>query len=452
MKVNMKKVFLVLSLLMLTLLLNACGKSNKNSTDAQSGEGAEAAQGTGEQTVIELWSYETPPHRVEAYETLVSAFEAENPDVKVDLKVVNLNEIFPKLLTAVQTGSEPDIMQCSADMTIMVRDLGVVQPMDDVVAKVKEEYGLYDASIKQYEYEGNIWAVPAFTQSMMLYYREDLLEAAGIEPPTTWDELLVAAEKLTTPDVFGIGIPTSKHRYADQVFYSFMTTSGSEVFGPTGEIALDSPATLETLEYYKKLAAYAPTDASSWTWAESEQALAAGKVAMTVAFGNVLERVYNDAPDLVDKVKSVAIPVPQGGSPGTITYSVGFMSMAKDEAKLDASKRFIEFVHTPDINAAWVNKMQAGCFLPCTEASAATDTFKDNSIVQAFSDSIQNEIDASQSGKLYGFTSDPPVAASGPMAGANTVSEMMQKVVVGQMDAKEAVAEADSAIREFMNE
>jgi ABC-type glycerol-3-phosphate transport system substrate-binding protein len=122
------------------------------------------------------------------------------------------------------------------------------------------------------------------------------------------------------------------------------------------------------------------------------------------------------------------------------------MSLSQDPVKLAASKRFIEFAHNPDINAAWLNKMAAGCYLPCTDAASRSPVFTDNEIVRTFGVAIANEIEASKNGKLFGFTSDLPVTTIGSVTGANIISEMSQKVVFGQ-SAASAAAEADALIR-----
>ncbi|MDT9146013.1 extracellular solute-binding protein, partial [Escherichia coli] len=44
--------------------------------------------------------------------------------------------------------------------------------------------------------DGKIVALPAFADSMFLYYRKDLLDKYGIQPPTTWDELKEASRKV----------------------------------------------------------------------------------------------------------------------------------------------------------------------------------------------------------------------------------------------------------------
>lgn len=451
----MKKTSRFIGAWMLTVLLllslAGCGASESTSgTTSGNGSSSEAATGASQgATSLEVWTLETTPQRVEAYQDVIDGFMAENPDISVELKVINWAEAFPKLLTSIQGGTGPDVVQCSPDITITVKELGVVQPMDEVVEKIKSEYGLYEAPIVPYSYDDHVWAVPVWTQSMMLYYRADLLEEAGLEPPETWDELLNAASVLTTDDRYGIGIPTSKNMYADQVFYSFMTTAGADVYDYDGNPCIDSPETLKTLEFYQQLAQYTPQDSSSWTWNESEQALAADKIAMTVAFGNVLERAYRDAPEIAESLESVPLPIPEGGQAGTITYSIALMCLAQDEEKIEASKEFIEYAHRPDVNAAWLNKMAPGCFLPCTDATAQSEEFLSDDIVKTFTVAIENEIKASQSGKMFGFTSENPVEAIGSVTGANIISEMNQQVTFGSMEPAEAAAEAQSKIESF---
>lgn len=436
---------------LLLLSLTGCGGSGSAPDAASENEPASGAAGGAGQggTSLEVWTLETTPQRVEAYQTVIDGFMSEHPDISVELKVINWAEAFPKLLTSIQSGTGPDVVQCSPDITITVKELGVVQPMDEVVEKIKSEYGLYDAPVVPYSYDGHVWAVPVWTQSMMLYYRADLLKEAKLEPPKTWDELLNAASVLTTGERYGIGIPTSKNMYADQVFYSFMTTAGADIYDYEGNPCINSPETLKTLNFYQQLAQYASQDASSWTWNESEQALAADKVAMTVAFGNVLERAYKDAPEIAAHLESVPLPVPEGGQAGTITYSIGLMCLAQDQDKIDASKEFIEYAHRPDVNAAWLNSMAPGCFLPCTDATAQSEAFTSDEIVKTFTVAIQNEIQASQSGKMFGFTSETPVQAIGSVTGANIISEMNQQVTFGSMDPEQAAAEAQTKIESF---
>ena len=56
-------------------------------------------------------------------------------------------------------------------------------------------------------YEGKDYAVPSLNNTVALYYHKDMLEAAGVEPPTTWAELKDDAKKLTQGDTYGFVFP-----------------------------------------------------------------------------------------------------------------------------------------------------------------------------------------------------------------------------------------------------
>ena len=50
------------------------------------------------------------------------------------------------------------------------------------------------AFLEQSEIDGTVWAIPDLASARALYYNKDILEAAGVEVPTTWDELTAACE------------------------------------------------------------------------------------------------------------------------------------------------------------------------------------------------------------------------------------------------------------------
>src|SRR5690606_7300500 len=89
--------------------------------------------------------------------------------------------------------------------------------------------------------EGENWGVPDWYLHQAVYYRTDLFEAAGVEIPTSWDELLEVAKALQTNDVYGFTIPLGASVSAAQhTFFQFLYADDIYVFDPeTGEYAFD---------------------------------------------------------------------------------------------------------------------------------------------------------------------------------------------------------------------
>src|SRR5699024_2934307 len=95
---------------------------------------------------------------------------------------------------------------------------GTAYPMDDyftdeLLADFSEE------SIDDVTRNDSIIAVPFEQDLMALFYDIDALEEAGIDPPTTWNEMIAAAEILTTDDKWGITYDLTKGAYGN---FSFM--------------------------------------------------------------------------------------------------------------------------------------------------------------------------------------------------------------------------------------
>jgi multiple sugar transport system substrate-binding protein len=394
---------------------------------------------------ITFWHLEDLDYRVAAYQKLADDFNAQNPDVKVNIEVQSWADGQTKLLAAAQTGTLPDICQGSASMSLTMWQTGKLQTVDNIVQSIdaKQTYIAKDLRDKFDYWKNHYWAVPVWSQSIMLYYRDDLFKAAGITTlPKTWDELMADAKLLTTNGVSGIGIPGKKAMYTDEVTHAFMHTNGVQIFDDKGNVIFNNPQTIATMKYYKELAAYSSADTATMDWAEAENDFATGKVAMNMFFGNIIDRIRKDNPSWALDVKSM--PVPVGGPneyQGTETFVIQMMVFSQDPAKAAASQRFLEFMMEPANYIPWLIAMGGGTtFLPITKTGMESPLFTQNEVVKTYSASIQAELDASTRSQFYGFDYATPNANIGPVNGNNIVAEAFQKVLLGEMTPEQAAA------------
>lgn len=126
-----------------------------------------------------------------------------------------------------------------------------------------------------------IVAVPVNMDTNITYYRKDLLDEAGIAPPTTMDELRAAAEAMhNPPDMFGFvarGQKTSNATQIDPYFRNF----GGSYFDDEGNPALNSPENIEAVEFYANmLIDFGPPGVTNFSWAEASQLMQQGRVAL----------------------------------------------------------------------------------------------------------------------------------------------------------------------------
>lgn len=392
---------------------------------------------------ITLWHLENVDYRVAAYQKLADDFMAQNPDVKVNVEVQSWADGQPKLLAAAQSGTLPDICQSSASMTLTMWQTGKLVQADEIVKSIdaSQTYMAENLRDKFNVWDDHYWAVPVWSQSIMLYYRDDLFKAAGLQVPTTWEELLAAAKALTRDGVYGIGIPAKKAMYTDEVAHAFMHTIGAQIFDAQGNVVFNSPEVIETMKFYKELSAYSPPDTPIMDWAEAENDFATGKVAMNMFFGNIIDRIRKDKPDWAGSVRSMVVPAAEAGKyQGTETFVIQMMVFSQDPAKFAASQRFLEFMMEPANYIPWLVGMGGGTtFLPITNTGMSAPEFTEFEVVKDYWNSVQTELDASTRAEFYGFYFGPNPDI-GPVNGNNIVAEAFQKVVLDEMSPEEAAA------------
>ena len=248
-----KRVTLVMALLVAAaMVLSACVAAAPAAQPAPAA--AEEAGAATAPIEVKIWHMEQPPHRVERIQLLIDEFNAANPGIVVSQEPQNWGEIYTKAPAAVAAGNAPELLFAIPDFTPILNSLGKVQPMEDFVAEMDGLYTFYPSAVEPYTYDGHTWAVPLYNMAQSIWFRNSVFAEAGIEPPQTWDELLVAAETLTTDGQYGIGLPANKQLYTDQVVYDFMVNAGAdEIYNEDGTLRFNNPQTVEAYDYYSQL-------------------------------------------------------------------------------------------------------------------------------------------------------------------------------------------------------
>lgn len=129
-------------------------------------------------------------------------------------------------------------------------------------------------------YDGKSVGVPTNMDTNITYYRRDLLEEAGLEVPTTVEELEEVAKALhNPPDMYGFvarGQKTSNATQIDPYFRNF----GGNYFDEDGNATLDTPENIAAVEFYgHMLREYGPPGVTNFSWAEASALMQQGRVA-----------------------------------------------------------------------------------------------------------------------------------------------------------------------------
>ena len=114
----------------------------------------------------------------------VKRFEAENPDVKVEVTTIPYPEYQQRLLTAVQAGNGPDVSTVDQIWNAAFAEAGAIVPLDDLAKKsgVKAET-FFPGAWESANYKGNLWGVPFNVDVWFFaFVNKKLFSDAGVDP------------------------------------------------------------------------------------------------------------------------------------------------------------------------------------------------------------------------------------------------------------------------------
>ena len=259
-----------------------------------------------------------------------------NKDIQVKFVTVPFSDYLgAKLTTAFAAGTGPDIFWMSPGNFLSYVSNGIAAPLDDVVADVKSDY--LDAAIKAVSVNGKVYSLPFEMEPVALYYRKDILSAAGVTPPTTWDELTAAAKKLTTANRSGVMIETAQNAYQNFTWYPFLWSAGGEVINADWTAsALRTDAAASAFDIWGQLVkrGYAPKKTAAIT--ADAGPLGRGETAMQVCGFWAIAQLKASFPDLQYGV--VKLPAPAGKSSTTVYGGWTHMVSAKGKYIAQAKK------------------------------------------------------------------------------------------------------------------
>lgn len=188
------------------LLLAACSGTPTGPAEDNGGDGETSSEGTASgATEVTVWQQSFTDEENAWYKDLVDGYNASQSDVVVKLQVVPGDAWEQRMTAAQAAGNAPDIYTANyGDIADAARTSQIVSLADLISDAAWDDL---QENVRDFvTVDGEEYAYPLLVEpSAVLYYRTDLFEAAGIDgPPTTWEELIADAEKLSTPEVFGV--------------------------------------------------------------------------------------------------------------------------------------------------------------------------------------------------------------------------------------------------------
>lgn len=224
-------------------------------------------------TLTETDYYEAAPQNVELPKLLDAC--ASSAGVKVEHQQVPRDQFMPSLLQQASSRSMPDLALIdNPDLQQLAATGGLVALSD---AGLSTD-GLYPSIVAAGNYEGRTYGIAPGVNGLALYYNKDIFTAAGLQPPTTWDELTSTAKALTTADRYGIAFSAVGTEEGSFQFEPFFWTAGASLKD------LASTQAVQALTLWKTLVDQGSASKSvvTYTQADINDQFSAGNLAMMV--------------------------------------------------------------------------------------------------------------------------------------------------------------------------
>lgn len=392
---------------------------------------------------VEFWSRETQNNgaRQPLIQARLAAFDKANGTMS-KAQFMIFQESVQKTQAALAANMPPDLAQQGPDVALQFAAGGNLIPLDDVFASLKDQY-LPLQKEAFVTYDNKTYGVPWWTETRVLLYHKDLLDKAGVKPPTTWAEWLDAAKALTKgEEQFGF-VMQPEGPSAGQLFIPLATSAGAALLDKDGKVNADTEAHRAALQLLADMytAKAMPPATPTYKNADVAQLFALKKAAMIWSNGDVIQSVKDTSPDLVANLGAVLTPVRKTGDTPR-SFLGGFLLFGFKGAKNpDAAKALLTYLLDPVWYADYIAKTN-GSALPVTKAAAGQDTYAKDPLLKVLVQQQQTAV--RYGGPIYGNT-----PYMGEAEGKLLFSQPVIDVFTGKRSVDEGVKFLDTELKKL---
>lgn len=210
-----------------------------------------------EATEIEFW-YGLSGHIGEVMKEFINEYNNLQKEVTVvGVAQGNYEKTAQALRAAIVRRKPPAVVLLEDQRMQFFANVGALSPLDSLIEHEpnfhKEDF--VDSFIQQGEFNGHIYALPAYGTTQVLYYRKDIFKLAGIKPESlnTWEELAKAANKLTIKNNQEVLVYGWEPIQGPEDLIDAAISRGGTFLSPDGKtVLIDEPAWIDSWEYFRK--------------------------------------------------------------------------------------------------------------------------------------------------------------------------------------------------------
>lgn len=408
------------SVIIIASMFTGCDSSTNTNINKATVDSSQKSTSSSEKITLTLWSSKKKEDlQVVATDKLINKFNSSQDKIEVKL------EWDKNIATDIKV--MPDIAIVDNPNMAALADVGLLADITNKMNAYEHKDDFYPGPIASCMLNGKYYGIPLGSNDLALYYNKDMFEAAGLKPPTTFNELKNTAKKLTRDNTYGFAIAAPNYNYETTTFQymPFLISQGAQYNGVSSEEGISA---LNFLTDFLRDGSMSK-EIMDWEQSDLTKQFIANKVAMMVNGPWSINMLKNDAPNL----KWGVVKIPREKKYSSVLGGENWaIFKGKNE---DAVWEFIKFTQEEEVLNEFCSEQG---YIPSRKdiAERNEEITKDPNM-SVFLDELQY---ASQRGPHKNW---PKISN----AIANAVQESFTKAKTPEQAAKDAQAKIDALLK-----
>lgn len=333
----------------------------------------------------------------------------------IDIPHDNMHERFVQ--EAISQSGSIDIFNADQPWISEFASRKWIEPLSKKISAT-DKADFFKAAIEASSYKGELYAIPYFIHTPVLYYRTDLFEKAGLKPPTTWEEFRKCAKVLTNVKIGQYGTIIEGKQAGEPVTHliDWLYQNGANFIDDQGKVTINSKPAAETFEFlldmmYKDQSVM--PGSVGYDNADVHNIFMQGKVAMVKNWPYMYAMAKDPNQSTVAGKFSI-IPQPKGKYQKSAVWTWGFAISTSSKNK-DAAWDFIKWATSAENLAKMgirnINPVPRASSLEMVKADKSLDK-KDIEAIKIMSEAVTYGQNATESPKFPAIQSELSVILS----------------------------------------
>lgn len=395
-----------------------------------------------------------------AIQGLIDAFNSGNEsgiEVSWTKAPENTDEFFRFLASDFMAGADDvDFFGSDVIWTAELASRNWIVDLSQRIYRDIDTGALLPAALNSVYHRNRLWAVPWYTDAGMLFYRRDLLEEAGLEPPETWDDLASAARTVMDANGIANGFVLQGARYEGGVTncLEFIWSAGGRAWTPQTEtagafgmsvadpnvIVLNSRDSIAGLAKARELvdSGIVPAEVTTFNERDALEVFATGDAVFmrNWPFAYGLLDTEEFGPVTQDQVGVARIPTLSPGRPSYSCLGGWNLAMNARTRSQDAVWEFIRYALEPEQQRALA---ETGGFLPVRAELYEDEELREAVPVVALGEAAVQSARSRPVSTIYSLLSI-------------RLAVMFNRILTGEVPAEEAVRQTERELRNIVSQ